>query len=596
MVRHTSHESTDPKMYLHRRKGVFYFRRRIPLEFKNRLTPEERSAFHHSLGTTDRQEALAHRPNCIAATDTILRKVRERSSTGGSLGSRPSIRRANRSPIKKFYQNVFSQLSDNDLVKLHNRWFARSLDETRQSYLDVHVHWGAEGKTSIREDLCYDLSHLRSRPDDVGHAMLVSPVVQKILDEMECAIPSDGFENAAYRRFYNLIHQGMVRLKTIALEIVDLGFESSSLSETTTRAEGVSKKEEGGKTLNELIEDFKSAPKRRNLKPETHEDYEFTYRVLRETLGASRDVKTITREDIRRVRDVILRLPARATQRFRGLTVPEMLEKTDLLKLEPAHTKTFNKKVHQISAIFHHAEDEQYIVSSPARGLGIPLKKSSGTGKSLSIEKLNKIFSGSIYQDFIASGEARFEANHELKPCFFWVPLIGLFSGMRSNEILQLRAHDGIVEHEEIMAFSALSEVKTKYSFRLVPIHPVLMNLGFLRYLENVRKNHHEMLFPDARPACDGKYSNWFQKPFSRYLKSIGVKDGRQDCFHAFRHNFTEGLRRADVETDVRRALTGHSRADNAEALYGGEPLRRLALYLGKLDYPGLNLTHLRPS
>lgn len=146
------------------------------------------------------------------------------------------------------------------------------------------------------------------------------------------------------------------------------------------------------------------------------------------------------------------------------------------------------------------------------------------------------------------------------------------------------------------MALKIEGVVKNQYAFRWIPLHPELIPLGFLRYVKNVRAQNYESLFPDAKTACDGKQSTWFQKPWARYLTRIGIKRSRKECFHSFRHTWAAALRRADVPEEIRRILGGWKTDASAESGYGAEHLPRLLKYLEKLKYPSLDLTALAPD
>jgi len=132
--------------------------------------------------------------------------------------------------------------------------------------------------------------------------------------------------------------------------------------------------------------------------------------------------------------------------------------------------------------------------------------------------------------------------------------------------------------------------VKNQYASGWVPLHPKLIEFGLLHYVENVRASGYENLFPDAKKACDKKYSTWFQKPWANYLRRLGVKKGRKECFHTFRHNWNEGLRRADVREEIQDRLGGWKTPGSAGRNYGRQPMDRLLKYLEKLEYPGLDL------
>ncbi len=66
----------------------------------------------------------------------------------------------------------------------------------------------------------------------------------------------------------------------------------------------------------------------------------------------------------------------------------------------------------------------------------------------------------------------------------WWVPLIGLFQGMRLGE---MRAMD-VGQRDGVRCFVVESHakrtVKTAQSARVVPVHPVFVDLGFLAWVE----------------------------------------------------------------------------------------------------------------
>ena len=68
----------------------------------------------------------------------------------------------------------------------------------------------------------------------------------------------------------------------------------------------------------------------------------------------------------------------------------------------------------------------------------------------------------------------------------YWIPLIGIYTGMRLNEICQLYVDD-VKYLNRIWYFRLTNErsdqsLKNKQSKRLVPIHPKLIELGFIDF------------------------------------------------------------------------------------------------------------------
>lgn len=159
---------------------------------------------------------------------------------------------------------------------------------------------------------------------------------------------------------------------------------------------------------------------------------------------------------------------------------------------------------------------------------------------------------------------------------FFWSPLLAAFTGARQGEIAQLTLGKIRREPQSGVHYILIDErVKNKNSIRSVPISDTLIELGFLRYAEHVRKLAADIpdmradevpLFPmqtrgDTFEINPGKRVSGF---FARYLdsKEVGIKDpeGRK-VFHSFRHTFITILRayKEKVPFDDVQLLVGHA-------------------------------------
>ncbi len=113
--------------------------------------------------------------------------------------------------------------------------------------------------------------------------------------------------------------------------------------------------------------------------------------------------------------------------------------------------------------------------------------------------------------------------------------------------------------------------LKTKASERVVPIHPQLLELGFMQYLKQFENKPRGKLFPDIRVATTGYRSDQFSKWFARFLKSIDA-DADRTSFHSFRHNFRDALREANVRHEIAMLLGGWSdisRGAAVQSFYG---------------------------
>jgi integrase len=196
----------------------------------------------------------------------------------------------------------------------------------------------------------------------------------------------------------------------------------------------------------------------------------------------------------------------------------------------------------------------------------------------------------------------------------FWLPLLALFTGARRAELTMLKATD--ISKDEATGQSAAAiyadrgagkSLKTKGSARTIPVHPELVRLGFLDFVETARKlGSDAWLFPAVSPAKPTGVAAW-TKWFRRYLYKLGIIDKRKGL-HSLRHNFKDALRAAGIAEDLNDALTGHSnqtagRSYGARARHAKERhkvivdrfgMAQLVEAIGRVKYPSIDLQGVR--
>lgn len=187
----------------------------------------------------------------------------------------------------------------------------------------------------------------------------------------------------------------------------------------------------------------------------------------------------------------------------------------------------------------------------------------------------------------------------------FWLPLLALFTGARRGELTSLTTNS-VARYEGKGAYllSIVEDLdkgvrlKTVASTRVIPLHPELIRIGFVRYVEHIRStNETAWLFPDVAPSGDGAkaWSKWF----TRYLRSLGINDPNK-VFHSFRHNFKDALRKASPDEELRDALAGHSNEGSVSRGYGAKTavqrfgVKALVATISKVKYAGLDLSHVK--
>jgi integrase len=232
--------------------------------------------------------------------------------------------------------------------------------------------------------------------------------------------------------------------------------------------------------------------------------------------------------------------------------------------MKPMAPLTINKYLNKLSAMLNWAVEEELLDHNPAVGLKVADPVHAQDKRlPFSDHQLVKIFT----------------ALSDKSGAEYWVPHIGLYNGMRLNEICQLNVED-VVVRDKVWCFNITRDVgcgvddkvlKTKSSERVVPIHPQLLELGFMRYLKQFERKTRGKLFPDIKPGTTGYRSDQFSKWFARFLRSIDA-DGDRTSFHSFRHNFRDALREAGVRHEITMLLGGWADRSNSrasQAFYG---------------------------
>jgi len=163
-----------------------------------------------------------------------------------------------------------------------------------------------------------------------------------------------------------------------------------------------------------------------------------------------------------------------------------------------------------------------------------------------------------------------------------WITLAGLFSGMRLEEICQLRMSD--VKNEAGVWFFDILKAKTAAGIRRVPVHSKLIAAGFLDLVKGQGQ-----LWPELKPSGrDNKLSVDFGKKFGRVRRNADIeREGL--TFHSLRKNFTTALDQAGVAQADAAVLLGHARGFSFDRYSGGPGLQRLRDVVERVAYPALN-------
>lgn len=227
-----------------------------------------------------------------------------------------------------------------------------------------------------------------------------------------------------------------------------------------------------GKRLSGLMDDYVK-----------EKESEWTYKTKLEVTGCHRlimdvlgdvYIKSIDRQVAVDFRDKVMKLPANLYKCFPGKTISEVLSIADI---QPMSVKSVNKYILRLNALLGHAVKNQQLSSNPAQGLMLNDKRRD--------DELRKTYSTDEIKSIVSNLPR--DTN---RPERYWVPVIAMYSGLRLDEICQLYVSD-IQRIDDVWCFSVNDEfdkkVKVEASKRIVPVHPKLIESGFLQYVESMK-------------------------------------------------------------------------------------------------------------
>lgn len=176
-----------------------------------------------------------------------------------------------------------------------------------------------------------------------------------------------------------------------------------------------------------------------------------------------------------------------------------------------------------------------------------------------------------------------------------WGSLIGVYSGARVSEVAQLFLRDfEVVEGTKCVRITNESDgqsVKNESSKRLVPLHPDLLEMGLWDYVERLRAQGEERLFPGMRIDSKSGAGNAISKGF-RYLVHdvLEMKPRRAKgklAFHSLRKSVIQRLQK-NLPGERRKALVGHEAGDGVHGAFYMRPWTadELATFFPELAWP----------
>lgn len=199
--------------------------------------------------------------------------------------------------------------------------------------------------------------------------------------------------------------------------------------------------------------------------------------------------------------------------------------------------KTKKDTASDIRAFFMWCEGRGYIETNPLtnimKTLGTVIKGAPSDRRAWNRSELVKLLSDPVLRK---------------SKVMMGLVLVGLYTGMRGNEIAELRREDVTDEYLRV------TQGKNKNSIRKVPIHTKIAPL--VEHLKSTSKDEY-LLEGLTRGGEDKKRYHNIGKKFNRRRVKLGFS--KDIVFHSFRNTLATSLENSGVTRDLAEMVAGHS-------------------------------------
>lgn len=233
-------------------------------------------------------------------------------------------------------------------------------------------------------------------------------------------------------------------------------------------------------------------------------------------------------------------------------------------------------RIAAIKALFNFAVDNNLVASNPFDGVRLRQKRRAGT-KMLAYE-----------DDEVARLLAL--ASRESLPSRRWLPWLAALTGARIAELAQLWGKRVLkVDGVHVLRLAPAEDggsLKNEGSERDVPIHPAMVEQGFLEWV--IEKGEGPLFYKKAVRAKEGgrHASKGVSNHLASWIREQGFTDKRKAPNHALRHWFKSAMLRAGVQDSIADAIQGHKGNQGEAGRYRHVDVKTMAEAIGKLKVP----------
>ena len=318
---------------------------------------------------------------------------------------------------------------------------------------------------------------------------------------------------------------------------------------------------------------YKKEQIRENWGVRTAAQNEATFKQLVEIIG-DMPITAVTKPIVRDYKQILLSYPA---NRHKGKRKERSLEQLSEEGFDSISLETVRNIMGRVSSFFNWLVKQGYREDNPFSGVAPRRVHSARSERSpFTDDDLKLLFGTVVYTSKIYA--------HDWQ---YWLPLLGLYTGARIEELCQLKGQDfKVIDGCHYISIHGEGDVenrvKTPSSIRKIPLHNELISLGLLDMVH--KRPAGSFLFDLKR--INTNLGHMPSKWFGRYKASLGLPKGTK-VFHSFRHTLRDKLTLSGVPNEHIREILGHEQIGETFGRYGSSiPVKVLAESLEKLHFP----------
>jgi integrase len=555
----------------------YYIRRKVPAELRPFLGRE----YKRSLKTRDPAEAKARFAEHWSESELAF--ARARAQAAGEDVMKPG-----------------------DAEQLAARWFRE--EQERLWRTGAFTDMLAEDSVATHETvhgpeehpLYATLRRYVEHDPDLDWPSIVHPCIERTMRQH--ALPMPARDTAAYSRLLAAFGDHVERLSQWALDCHEGKPDTHSAIVAprvpihaelkASEARPASGRTHTGKprTLRDLFTEYSTRKKLNDG------DNRSTQKTLAEfgagindfvELHGNPELSALGRDLIAGYRAALAKLP-RKGRGTRQMTAPQLIARAEAEGMTRISEQTIRNRLRALSAVLSCGVELGWLHENPVIAGGFAKAAARAAAKRQAGSSRRKHYTHGELAAILSSDA--FTDSQWTPPradfgrAWYWLPLLLYYTGARREELAQLAVADVRRDADAGCWFLSILEVddpdggrtvKTAGSRRRIPIHPDMIERGFLDYVQSLPSDG--PVFPKLQPDRHGFLGTNIGKRWAAYLRDTLKLESPASPSHGFRHTFKTLCREVGIPEDVHDAITGHVGGSAVARGYGTMPLSRMA-------------------